>query len=38
MKQLSIQLENVNKFYFEKKNLSLKEILLLRNIDNIEKK
>ena len=38
MKQLSIQLENVNKFYSEKNNLSLKEILLLKNIDKNEKR
>ena len=37
MKQLSIQLENVNKFYSERNNLSLKEIFFLKkNIDKDE--
>ena len=32
MKELSLQIKNVNKYYVENKELSLKEILLLKKI------
>ena len=30
MKELSLQIKNVNKYYFERRELTLKEILLLK--------
>ena len=38
MKELSLQIKNVNKYYVEKKELSLKEILLLKKFRKREKK
>lgn len=38
MKELSLQIKNVNKYYVENKELSLKEILLLKKIRKREKK
>ena len=33
MKELSLQIKNVNKYYFERRELTLKEILLLKKRD-----
>ena len=38
MKELSLQIKNVNKYYFERRELTLKEILLLKKRDKKQKK
>lgn len=38
MKELSLQIKNVNKYYFEKRELTLKEILLLKEKNTRQKK